>query len=233
MITGQELISSLLHLFYPHTCPGCGNDMMARDVLVCPRCIASLPATYFEGIAGNPVEKRFWGRLPLEQASATYFFTKQSVMQHLMHELKYKGNKDLGLFLGRLMADHWLKSNNFLPTALIPLPLHPTRERQRGYNQATLLCQGMAELLRIPVITDAVIRSTRTETQTKRGRVERWQNMEGKFAVIRPELIEGHHVCLVDDVITTGATLEACGSAVLQSNNIPLSVACLCYATRM
>ena len=145
-------------------------------------------------------------------ASAQYYFTKESLMQHLMHQFKYKNNKDLGLQLGRMMGESLKKSGRFDVDALIPLPLFPAKEKRRGYNQATVLCDGMAEYMNIPVLNDVIVRPQFTETQTKKGRIERWLNMEGKFILKNSAAIRNKYILLVDDVVTTGATLEACGT---------------------
>ena len=130
------------------------------------------------------------------------------------------------------MGEQIIKSDRINADALIPLPLFPAKEKRRGYNQATLLCKGMAEAMNIPVIDDAIIRPQHTETQTKKGRIERWKNMEGKFVLTDPDSIRNKHILLVDDVITTGATLEACGNELLKAENVRLSVATLCIASR-
>jgi ComF family protein len=154
------------------------------------------------------------------------------MMQHLMHQLKYRGNKALGVYLGKIMGTALEASNRFrYVDALIPLPLFPTKERKRGFNQATVLCEGIAEILGKPVLTNAVIRTAHTESQTKKNRIQRWQNMEGRFEVVNPAAVTGKHLLLVDDVITTGATLEACGAALLQTENTQLSLATLCYSS--
>ena len=191
----------------------------------------AMPETNFEMHSGNPVEKIFWGRLPLTAATAQFYFTKESLMQHLMHQFKYKGNKELGLQFGRMMGDQLKRSNRFNVDALIPLPLFPAKEKRRGYNQATILCDGMAEIMNVPVLDKVIIRPQHTETQTKKGRLERWKNMEGKFVLTNPEMIRNKHILLVDDVVTTGATLEACGNELLKAGNVQLSIATLCAAS--
>jgi ComF family protein len=227
----REIRDSLLHLLFPHVCSGCGDDSLNIDSTICLRCIDRLPETGFSRHRNNPIEKKFWGRLPLLDAMAQYYFTPHSLTQHLMHELKYKGNRDLGLQLGRIMGESLMASGRFQVDALIPLPLFPARERRRGYNQATVLCEGIAESLRVPVLKGAIIRSQHTDTQTRKGRIERWQNMEGKFIVSDPASIRDSNLLLVDDVITTGATLEACGMELLKERGIQLSIAALCYAS--
>ena len=146
-----------------------------------------------------------------------------------MHLLKYRNHQELGIQLGRLMGDALKKSNRFKVDAIIPLPLFQHRERKRGYNQSLLLCEGIAEHLKKPVLKNVIIRPQHTETQTRKGRVERWKNIEGKFILKDPSAIRGKHVLLVDDVITTGATLEACGAELLKAENSSLSIAALSY----
>jgi ComF family protein len=181
--------------------------------------------------ANNPIEKIFWGRIAVSSATAQYYFTKESMMQHLMHQFKYKGNKEVGIYLGKLMGWAMAESNRFSNIdALIPLPLHKSKEHKRGYNQATVLCQGISSVLNKPVLKNVVLRPEQTETQTKKGRIQRWQNMEGKFQLNSLTAIEDKHVLLIDDVVTTGATLEACGREILKAKNVQLSIATLCFS---
>jgi ComF family protein len=232
MIHLKEIKDSFLHLLFPHLCSGCGSDILNEESVLCMRCIDAMPETNFELHPGNPVEKIFWGRLPLIGATAQFYFTKESLMQQLMHQFKYKRNKELGLQLGRIMGEQIKKSGRFEADALIPLPLFPAKEKGRGYNQATLLCEGMAKAMKIPVLDKVIIRPQHTETQTKRGRIERWKNMEGKFFLSNQAAIRNKHLLLVDDVITTGATLEASGNELLKAEGVQLSVATLCVASR-
>ncbi len=232
MISIKEIKESVVHLFFPHVCTGCGNDILSKDSTLCMRCIDAMPETNFEIHPDNPVEKMYWGRLPLTSGTAQFYFTKESLMQHLMHQFKYKNNRDLGLQLGRLMGDQIQKAGRIKADALIPLPLFPIKEKRRGYNQAMLLCLGMAEAMHIPVIDNAIIRPQHTETQTKKGRIERWKNMEGKFVLNDPVAVANKHLLLVDDIVTTGATLEACGNELLKADNVKLSIACLCVASK-
>jgi len=222
----------LMHIAFPHVCEGCGTDILDTHHELCLQCSSNLPSTSFHLHSGNPIEKIFWGRMPVTHATAQYYFTKESLMQRLMHQVKYRGNKELGIYLGRMMGHQLIASNRFgFIDGLIPLPLHPLKERKRGFNQATILCQGIAEVLEKPVWKDVMIRRTSTESQTRKSRVERWQNMEGRFELVKPACIEGKHVLLVDDVITTGATLEACGQELLKTENVKLSIATLCFSS--
>ena len=233
MLQLREIKESFLHLLFPHVCSGCGSDLISEESVLCMHCLANMPETNFHLHPNNPTEKKFWGRLPLVSATAQYYFTKESLMQHLMHQLKYKGDKELGKQLGRLMGNDLLASNRFNKIeALIPLPLFPAKEKRRGYNQATILCEGIAEVMNIEVFSDVITRTQHTETQTKKGRMERWINMEGKFELLQPEKIKNKHLLLVDDIITTGATLEACGQELMKAPNLKLSLAAFCYSNR-
>jgi ComF family protein len=228
----KDIKDSFLHLLFPHVCAGCGSDIVSQESSLCMHCISGMPETNFHIYANNPIEKIFWGRLPLVSATAQYYFTKESLMQHLMHELKYRGNKELGLQMGKLIGNDLEKTHRFrYVDALIPLPLFPAKERRRGYNQAAILCEGIAEVLKVEVLRNIIARTEHTETQTKKGRMERWQNMEGKFELLNPEKIRDKHVLLVDDVVTTGATLEACGHELIEAGNTRLSIATLCCAS--
>ena len=224
---------SLLHLFFPHHCAACGSDLLEPDLPVCFKCTLELPYTDFEKLTDNPVEKTFWGRLPLEQACSHLYFSKDSLLQTLLHQLKYKGREDIGFHLGKSMGRALQASSRFQEIdALIPLPLHPKREQKRGYNQAAVICEGISEETGWPVFENAVARIQATSTQTNRNRIERWENMDGRFQIKEPALLQGKHLLLVDDVITTGATLEACGQVLINCPNVMLSIASLAFASR-
>ena len=152
-------------------------------------------------------------------------------MQKLMHEFKYRGNKELGLYLGRLLGRSLQESRFNDIDALVPLPLFPAKEKKRGFNQSLILCEGITEILSVPILKDVIIRTADTETQTKKSRVERWQNMEGKFELLDLQAVKDKHILLVDDVITTGATLEACGRELIKAEGLRLSIATLCFSS--
>lgn len=226
----KSAYANFIHLFFPHICTGCGSDILDVKSHLCLQCIFDLPVTGFFSQPGNPVAKTFYGRLPLRNAGAGYFFTKDSLMATLIYELKYKGNKDIGFYLGQLLGDFLLNNKAYASVdLLLPLPLNAKREKRRGYNQATALCNGITSVWKKPVLEKVVIRKVNTETQTHRGRITRWENMEDVFAVAQPAAIENKHILLVDDVVTTGASLEACGSEILKVSGTTLSVAALAY----
>lgn len=225
----QSTITDLIHLFFPHICAGCGSDVIDIDHQLCLHCIAELPYTNFFQQPGNPVEKNFYGRLNVFNAGSGYFFTKDSLIASLIYELKYKGNKSIGFYMGSLLGNMLANSRFNDIDIIIPLPLNARRLKKRGYNQSALLCEGIASAWSKPIVTNAVMRKVNTETQTHRGRVTRWANMDGVFAVAEPDVIENKHVLLVDDVVTTGASLEACGSEILKVPGTALSIATLAY----
>ena len=228
-----HLKEALLHFVFPNTCAGCGTDVLDKAHQLCLSCLSALPETQFCRHENNPVEKIFWGRVTLAHATAQYYYTKDSLMQRLMHRFKYRGEEELGIYLGRLMGQSLGATNRFAAVdALVPLPLHPSKERKRGYNQAAVLCAGIAEVINKPVWTHIIHRQQSTETQTKKNRVERWENIKGKFELLDAASIRGKHVLLVDDVLTTGATLEACSAVLLEAGDVQVSVATLCFSSR-
>ena len=229
----KNIVNSTLHLFYPHVCTGCGSDLLQENNLLCLRCINDLPHTNFAALANNQIEKDFWGRINLTAAHSQFYFSKEFLIQHLIHQLKYKGDTKIGFYLGEIMGKTLHNSNRFSSIdALVPLPLYAAKEHKRGYNQATVICNGMSSVMNIQVLNNAVIRQHATETQTRKHRTERWENVKSSFKVAKPGELSGKHLLLVDDVVTTGATLEACGNAILQAENVKLSIATLAFAAK-
>ncbi|MGC4100226.1 ComF family protein [Ferruginibacter sp.] len=228
-----NILYDTLHLFYPHICTGCGSDLLPQGNQLCVYCINDLPHTNFAQFANNPIEKIFWARIPVTAAHSEFYFAKETLLQHLIHQLKYKNNTDIGIYLGEMMGNSLLQSGRFSQLDyLVPLPLYPDKERKRGYNQAAVICKGISEIMQVPVLNDNVVRRRFTETQTRKHRTERWENVEGSFVVNDPTVLQGKKILLVDDVVTTGATLEACGSTILQVPGTKLYIATLAYATK-
>lgn len=227
----RNILADTIHLFYPHTCTGCGGDLLPKNELLCARCLHQLPHTGFENEKNNPVENIFIGRIPLQAAYSEFYFSKGQLIQHLIHQLKYKKDKEIGFYLGEIMGLHLLKATRFKNLDyLIPLPLYPDKEFKRGYNQAEVICEGIAKSLQVPVQSKNIIRHRFTETQTKKHRTERWKNVSGSFAIKDKEKLTRKHILLVDDVITTGATLEACCEILKKIPDLKISIATLAFA---
>jgi ComF family protein len=230
MFNRFRFLNPLLHLFFPHTCCGCGTELLEENVLFCIYCEASMPFTRFEFFPCNPIEKIFWGRVDIQAAAAHMYFTRGSSIQKSLHLLKYKGRKQVGYYFGARMGMAIKNCDRFAGCELIiPLPLYAAREKKRGYNQANVIAEGISTQLNIPVISDVIFRTRKTETQTKKSRIQRWKNMEDSFEIRNPDKIRGRHILLIDDVITTGASLEACARVLANIPGVNLSIYCLAH----
>jgi ComF family protein len=226
----KYMVQGFSHLLFPSICVGCGGDLNHANQLVCLRCFHQLPETHFYDFPNNPIEKIFWGRVPILAASCHYYFSKQSILQNIVHQFKYEGKKQVGEQFGKLMAEALMQSPRFSEMdVLLPLPLFANRQKKRGYNQAQVLCESIAKRMKIPVLSNAMQRISATETQTHKSRIDRWRNMEGKFQLVNRASLRNKHVLLVDDIITTGATIDACASELLLVEGIRISIAALAY----
>ena len=226
----HDYLEGLLELFYPPLCVAFGRRLVTGERYLCLHCLEDLPRTRFHRDPENNVAQMFWGRVAVEHATAWLFFRKGSRYQRLVHYLKYKGMKEIGDEMGRLFGSE-LKGTPFEGAEwVVPLPLHPRRERRRGYNQSEWIARGMASVLGIPLSAGNLVRSRFTSTQTRKNRFERWQNVEGIFTVLHPEMFAGRHLLVVDDVVTTGATLEAAAGTLLAAGASKVSVATLACA---
>lgn len=208
----------LLRLFFPPECPVCGGAMADGETVMCTACRLGMPLTYMWREMDNFMARRLWGRFPFIHASAFLFFRKGSGYQGMVHRIKYYGDKrlgyHLGLWYGQMMADGSAYS---AVDMVIPVPLHPSKMRKRGYNQSEYIARGIAESIGSRVETRALVRSRRTETQAQKQFLERNHNVDGAFEVVRPELLVGKSVIIVDDVMTTGATIEASALAIVRA----------------
>ena len=230
MLPFREFCKGILELFYPNICVCCSSGLTQGENHICSHCLYELPVTDFHKDVENPVEQVFWGRADVKYATACYFYRKGNRIQQLMYEIKYKGQKDIGLILGRQMGVK-LQGTGFEEVdVIVPVPLHPAKFRKRGYNQSEWIARGIAQSLDKPVNTDTLIRLQQTGSQTRKKRFERWENVHSGFGIVN-EALSGKHVLLVDDVLTTGATLEACIHTVCRLPGTMVSIATLAYAT--
>lgn len=221
-----NFIDSIIGLFYPSVCAACGNSLFRWEQVVCTRCRNLLPKTGYELNEDNPLACKFYGKVKLKAVTACFFFSKEGKVQHLIHELKYKGNQEAGIFLGQEIGRAIKEAPLFQGIDwLVPVPLHPKREKERGYNQSLMIAQGISDITGIPVGDGFLVRSVNTATQTHKTKDERWENVRDIFEIRHPERLEGKYVLLVDDVLTTGATLEACALTLSAVSDITISCA--------
>lgn len=223
---------SLIELFYPRLCLACQENLVSEEVSICIHCDYKLTPTNYHKTSLNPVLERFWGRVQLEHATTAYAFTKGGLLQHLIHQLKYEHKPQIGIELGKKYGNKIAQMPPYDTVDwIIPVPLHPKKKHLRGYNQADMIAKGLAFSMEKKWSPDFLIRTDNTETQTKKSRLDRFSNVENAFTIANPKEIEGKHLLLVDDVITTGATLEACAHTLLQIEGVKISVLAIALAS--
>jgi ComF family protein len=225
------MLKDLLSLVFPSVCAACGRSLYSSEDCVCTICHYKLPQTDFHKQPDNPVAKLFWGRVPLQGAASYYSFSKGGKVQKLVHQLKYRGKKEIGVTLGRFYGSELRQSAAFADVhTIVPVPLFADKLKKRGYNQSESFAQGLARSMDLPLDTRSLQRIRPSETQTKRTRFERWKNVENIFSVLNEEKLQGRHILLADDVVTTGATLEACAQALLKLPDTRVSIATIAFA---
>lgn len=227
----SRMFDDLLGLFYPELCVTCGERLISQEKYICMKCWFDLPVNNFHEEPENKVAQLFWGRVQIENAASFFNYRKGSRYQKLIHFIKYKGLKELGYETGLKYGNVLADSEAFREVdVIVPVPLHPRKQRKRGYNQSEWIARGLAESMDKPLSAGNLYRKMHTSTQTRKNRFERWQNVEGIFGVKSPDEFLGKHVLLVDDVITTGSTLEASAFQLLKINDARVSIATLGFA---
>lgn len=226
-----SILDDFLSLIYPRVCASCGNTLYKNEKVICTFCNYRLPKTNYHFEKNNPVIEIFWGRVNIESASAYYYFAKGSKIQHLIHQLKYKGKKEIGIFIGKQYGLDLIESPQFNTVDVVmPVPLHRKKQKQRGYNQSEQFAIGISGSMKIELDTKSLYRKIASQTQTKKSRFKRWQNVSEIFDVRQTDSLIGKHILLVDDVITTGSTLEACANALYKVPDVRISVAAIALA---
>ncbi len=227
----MKLINDFVSLLYPNACLTCGNSLYAGERIICTLCRYKLPVTNFHLLQDNPVSKSFWGRVQIESAASYLYFRKTGLTQKLIHHIKYRARKEVGVYLGELFGHELSSSQLFEGVELIiPVPLHKRKLKKRGFNQSELIAIGISKTFKKELDTNHLFRRTHSTTQTRKSRWERWQNVENIFGTNNPKALENKHILLVDDVITTGSTLEACVYTLLQIQGVKVSIGTIAYA---
>lgn len=227
----KDWLSSFLSLLFPRCCIVCGRPLARGEECICAMCNIDMPRTNYHLRKDNPVEKLFWGKIPLERATSFFFYHKGSDFRQILHQLKYGGQKEIGAIMGRYMAAEFSSSGFFEGIdVIVPVPLHKKKQRIRGYNQSEWIARGVSAVTGIMIDTESVVRRRNTETQTHKSIFERWENVDGIFELRNPESLVGKHVLIVDDVLTTSATVAACASSLKDVEGVRVSILTLAVA---
>ncbi len=225
------MLGNLLNLFYPNLCVSCNQSLVQTERYLCLGCLIKLPETKDHLMKENGVEKTLWGRIPFERAFSFLYFNQKGITQKLLHELKYKGNEELAHFLGELYAEKIRKTvENHGINAILAIPLHKNKLAKRGYNQSLAFANGISQTLQLEDLSEYVERMKFTDTQTKKSRADRWTNVHSVFTIHNQNCFENKHVLVVDDVITTGATIESCANEIAKLAKCRISVASIAFA---
>ncbi|WP_181304798.1 ComF family protein [Rufibacter sp. XAAS-G3-1] len=227
----HTLYHDFMALLFPEDCRACAGELAMGEEVICSHCRIKLPYTDFHlSPTANPLHEVFWGRVSLQLATAYLKFQEKGRVQRLLHQLKYKGQEEVGKVLGKWLGVQLREQEDFRTIdVVVPVPLHPSKLRQRGYNQVEGFAQAIAQSLEIPMAADALQRNRLSTTQTAKNRQDRWEAMQQLYAIHQAQKVKGKHVLLVDDVITTGATIEACAQILLQHGASAVSVASIAY----
>jgi len=227
----KTLFANLLSLLYPRLCVICGEPLIESEKFFCFACFLKLPRTYYHLIPENQAIERLAGKVSLEKASSYFYYSKGGIAQKLIAEIKYRGNRNLGEWIGAYLANDMISSGFFRGIDyLVPVPLHRSKEKKRGFNQAEKIAKGIALVTKIPLEINNVFREKANTTQTKKGLFDRWKNTQNLFNLKNTKLFKDKHILLIDDVLTTGSTLEALAQSLLKSKGIKISILTLAIA---
>jgi competence protein ComFC len=226
----KPIFNDFVEIFYPKTCVTCESNLISGEKVICTICKHDLPLTHYQSYFDNKITDSFYGKIPIEKAMALLIFRKEGKTKELIHELKYKGNQEIGTYLGDWLGEIFKENKEFSNIDfIIPVPLHKKKLKQRGYNQLTKFGETLSEILRIPFETNQLIKTEATRTQTFKTRFERFDDSKTKFNLKNTSFFENKHVLLIDDVITTGATMESCAIELLKTKGIKISVLAMAF----
>lgn len=226
----MNILNDLLSLLYPTICLVCNKSLFRNEKILCMKCRHHLPSVRHGKNGNNPAAQVFWGRVPLKNVFTSFLYNKGNAVQQLIHTFKYNGRKDAGFFLGeelgRIIETSGQKNEIDL---IVPVPLHPRKKKKRGFNQSEIISRGIASVIDKEVNANILFRKSYSSTQTKKSKYQRWENVESIFGLKDPQNIKNKHLLLVDDVITTGATIEACAQVLLRVEGLELSVGAVAF----
>ena len=224
-------LKNIYELFYQELCLCCNEALNIQESIICIHCRHDLPLTNFTSEKENLIEKAFYGKTQIEAATALFYFFKKGTIQHLIHNLKYKNQQQVGTFLGNWLGCELTNNSRFSTIdVIIPVPLHKKKLKSRGYNQVTTFGNSLAQNMKVPFQENILSRISSTKTQTKKIRFNRWENVQELFFVENEKALENKHILLIDDIITTGATLEACSITFSPIKKVKLSIATMAYS---
>ncbi|MBX3164280.1 MAG: ComF family protein [Bacteroidetes bacterium] len=228
----MALINDFLSLIYPRPCEACGNTLFKHERFICHYCKLHLPKSNYHKKPENALHTAFMGRVPLVYALPFYVFEKSGRVQKMLHAIKYRGQKELGEYLGQLYGKELYEHITAIDV-VVPVPLHKKKLKMRGYNQSEWFAKGLASGLNTEINTTSLERSIETGTQTKKKKYERWENVEGIFELKNKAQFANKHILLTDDVITTGATIEAAWQAFKDIDGVKISAASIAFTHKM
>lgn len=229
----MQYLKDFFQIFYPETCIRCYTNLLNNELVLCTSCNYELPLLQISNLEKNQVIDIFYGRLPIKKATSFLAYQKGNITQNLIHNLKYKNQENIGTFIGKWFGNSLKNTEGFSDVDyIIPVPLHTTKLKKRGYNQVTKFGEALCTELNIPFNTTILKRVSTSKTQTLKNRLERFLNTETRFKLTDESFFENKHILLIDDVITTGATLEACCNELLKTKNITISIATMAFTEK-
>lgn len=226
----MRFLKNIFYLFYPNICASCNNQLNDYENVLCLNCRYDLPLTNFINFTPNDIEQAFQGRVSIEFATSLLFYDREGIVHDLIHKLKYKGHQEIGVFLGNWLGNELLQCER-LPKLdyIVPVPIHKNRLKKRGFNQVTKFGEQISIILDVPMSDGVLLRKLDSGTQTLKQRIDRFKDLKEKFYITNSELFKGKHILLIDDVITTGATVEACIIKLQEIKDIKISIATMAF----